>query len=51
MWRAIISSSFVGITHAETLLPFLEIRGPLASFVATAILGQARADAAGAFLA
>ena len=28
MWRAIISSSLVGITQAETRLPAREIRGP-----------------------
>ena len=28
VWRAIISSSLVGITHAETLLVAVEIRGP-----------------------
>src|SRR5262245_57666242 len=29
VWRAIISSSFVGITHADTRLDGDEIRGPL----------------------
>src|SRR5689334_23772429 len=28
VWRAIISSSLVGITHAETLLSRVEMRGP-----------------------
>ena len=29
MWRAIMSSSLVGITQAETLLFCVDIRGPL----------------------
>src|SRR5262249_46014126 len=31
VWRAIISSSLVGITHAETLLWRVDMRGPLPS--------------------
>ena len=37
MWRAIISSSFVGITHAETRLAGFEMRGPLAAFACSSI--------------
>ena len=43
--RAMVSSSFVGITHAETRLPGLEIRGPLRPFASSSISMPSHADA------
>src|SRR5262245_7424434 len=44
--RAIINSSLVGITHTETLLVLVEIRGPLLSFdlLSSSIPNQADAS-------
>jgi hypothetical protein len=45
VWRAIISSSLVGITQAETLLPAREILGPRAAFAATSSSIPSQAEA------
>ena len=45
VWRAIISSSLVGITQAETRLPAREIRGAVRAFASRSSSMPSQADA------
>ena len=45
MWRAIMSSSLVGMTQADTRLPVREMRGPLPPLAAGSIPTPSQAQA------